>query len=152
MFCSKCGKEIRNDAKFCEFCGIKMVTENEEINNADKTGKYNIDGEGFARKSRNGLGILYWIIGGAIGMVINKSPGEYDAFVLFLWPIAAYFLYLAIKNYSSHDIETWKYSSHTKLWIFVGSLFAGLVGIIVYYFLKGKEREYITKNRVQYTK
>ncbi len=58
MFCSKCGKEIRNDAKFCEFCGIKMVTENEEINNADKTGKYNIDGEGFVRKSRKWSGYI----------------------------------------------------------------------------------------------
>lgn len=155
MFCQKCGKEIRNDAKFCEFCGIKIITENEGINKVDKTGEYHIDKEGFVRKnedglikkSRNGMGILYWAIGGGISMVINKAPSEYDAFVLILWPLAAYFLYLGIKNYSSHDIETWKYSSHTRLWIFTGSLIAGLVGIIVYYYLKGKEREYIAQKR-----
>jgi uncharacterized membrane protein len=150
MFCSKCGQENGTDAKFCISCGIEIVNKNEEINKFNKTGKYSIDEEGFVRKSRNDMGILYWAIGGVISIVLNKSQSEYDAFMLILWPIAAYFLYLAIKNYSSHDIETWKYSSHTKLWIYVGSLFAGLVGIIVYYYLKGKEREYIAKNRAQF--
>ncbi|MGN0197881.1 MAG: zinc-ribbon domain-containing protein [Candidatus Gastranaerophilaceae bacterium] len=35
MFCSKCGKEISDNSKFCQFCGTNFNTENsiEHTNN-----------------------------------------------------------------------------------------------------------------------
>jgi hypothetical protein len=147
MFCPKCGKEVEEDAKFCKHCGYEFVEEKEETKKVDEKGRY-IDEEGFVRKTRNGIGILLWVIAGIIGRISWQLPSEFDVVALCLWPVIAYLPYLGIKMYSSHDIETWKHSPHVKLWIYVGCLLAGLVGIIVYYYFKGKERKYLAKTHI----
>lgn len=139
MFCIKCGEEVGN-AEYCPNCGYELVKE--AAREVSEKGRY-IDGEGFMRKPREGLGILLWLFAGAIGRVIWALPSEYDLLGIILGLFGSYLVYLSIKMYSSHDIETWKHSNHIKLWIYVGSLLAGLVGIIAYYYLKGKERKYL---------
>ncbi len=168
MFCPKCGKEADEDARFCGYCDYEFVKEasmihgdfherengkafseqKEEAKKVDGNGRY-VDEEGFVRKSRNDVGILIWCIAGVIGRISGGFSSEFDVLVLCLWPVLAYLPYLGIKMYSSHDIETWKHSEHIKLWIYVGCLMAGLVGIIVYYYLKGKERKYLAKMHIQ---
>lgn len=142
MFCKKCGKELEETVGYCPNCGYKLVKE--EAIKVSENGRY-IDEEGFLRKPRDkGSGISAWIVASIIFAIANRLPSEYDLFAIILILIGAYSVYFAIKIYSSHDIETWKHSTHIKLWIFVGSLF-GLGGIIVYYYLKGKELKYLTK-------
>ncbi len=144
MFCPKCGKEVEKEAQYCESCGNELI--NEENRKPDEKEKFNIDTEGFVRKPRDDFGIVLWIIGGAIAFILPRTlPSDLEFLIMVFWPVSAYIGYLAIKKYSSHDIETWKYSKHTKLWIYVGCLLAGIAGIIVYYFLKGKERKYIAE-------
>jgi len=157
MYCSKCGSELKEDSNFCSSCGVtqqdQISTEGENSGVNQETlsekvgekGKY-IDEEGFIRKPRDGSGIFIWFAAGVIGKVVWALPSEYDLFALILGLFGSYFAYLGIKMYSSHDIETWKHSNHIKLWIYVGCLFVGLVGIIVYYYLKGKERKYLAKS------
>lgn len=141
MFCPKCGKEVGENTRFCRYCGHEFLKEKEEIKKVDE--------EGFVRKPRNGVGILLWIIGVILSRVSWNLPPELGILALFLWPVIAYFAYLGIKMYSSHDIETWKHTKHINLWIYVGCLLTGLVGIIIYYYLKGKERKYLAKTHIQ---
>lgn len=145
MFCEECGKEVEN-AEYCPNCGNKLVKE--EAKKVSENGRY-IDEEGFIRKPRNGFGILIWFIAGAILIVEKNLPSEYDFLAIIVWPIFSYLVYLSIKMYSSHDIETWKHSNHIKLWIYVGGLIAGIVAVIAYYYLKGKERKYLAKSHNQ---
>ena len=65
--------------------------------------------------------------------------------ILALFP--GYASYLAIEAFSSYDIGTWKHSQYVKHWIYVGSYFSIILGIIVYYFLKQKEKKYIITNQ-----
>jgi hypothetical protein len=89
------------------------------------------------------LGLILWFLAGFIGNLSLRFSilgGYYD---IIFWPILAYFAYMGIKMYSSHDIDTWKSSKHANLWIYLGCLVAGIVGIIVYYYLKRKEKNYL---------
>jgi hypothetical protein len=140
MFCQKCGREVEENAKYCPNCGYNFVQE--EAKKVSEKGRY-IDEEGFTRKTRDSFGILIWFIAGAILVVVRYLSSEYDFLTIIAWPIFSYLIYLSIKMYSSHDIETWKHSNHIKLWIYVGGLIAGLVAVIAYYYLKGKERKYL---------
>ena len=102
-----------------------------------------VDEEGFVRKPRRDLGLILWFVAGFIGNLslrFSILSGYYD---IIFWPILAYFAYMGIKMYSSHNIDTWKNSKHANLWIYLGCLVAGIVGIIVYYYLKRKERIYL---------
>lgn len=64
MFCSKCGKQNRDDANFCKFCGIKLLEVDNNISDIDKRGENNsfkktiksIDD--FIKKMTKGL--FYW--------------------------------------------------------------------------------------------
>jgi len=141
-FCPKCGKEIEKDDKFCGYCGYKLVEERGETQELIGEGRY-IDEEGFVRKPRNGVGILSWIIGAFLARGLWNLPYEYSFISIILLPVIAYLLYFGIKAFSSHDIETWRHRKNIKTWIYVGCLFAGIVGIIIYYYLKSKERAYL---------
>ena len=56
MFCSYCGKEIRNDAVFCPVCGKKLTpvamrpaaqaNEQARVNAADRQGRTQVDQQG----------------------------------------------------------------------------------------------------------
>jgi uncharacterized membrane protein len=140
MFCQKCGREVEENAKYCPNCGYNFVQE--EPKKVSENGRY-IDEEGFTRKTRDGVGILIWVTAGVIGRITWSLPSEYDLLGLILGLVCSTLVYFAIKMYSSHDIETWKHDTHIKLWIFVGCLVFGFVGIIAYYYLKGKERKYL---------
>lgn len=37
MYCPNCGKEIEEDAKFCGYCGYKIIKEKEEVPISEKT-------------------------------------------------------------------------------------------------------------------
>jgi outer membrane protein assembly factor BamB len=111
-----------------------------------------IDDEGFVRKSRNDLGLLFLASLTFIIYILEKFPGELHIFFLFL---LTYLAYLAIKYYSSHDIEKWQHSRHVRFWIctscFISLFFLPyytmvLVGILVYYFFKRKERKYLVEH------
>lgn len=161
MFCPKCGKKADKDARFCGYCDYEFVNETSMIHgdsHEHENGKAfseqkeeinKVDEEGFVRKLRDSVGILLWFIGGPISRISWELSSEFDVLVLCLWPVLAFLPYFGIKMYSSHDIETWKHSEHIKLWIYVGCLISGLVGIIVYYYLKGKERKYLAKTHIQ---
>ena len=34
MYCNKCGKELNDNAQFCEHCGTKVIKENNTETNA----------------------------------------------------------------------------------------------------------------------
>ena len=56
-FCSNCGNEIENDAKFCSFCGAQQ--------NSEKENPADIPIEDFAEKKPSGqlnVGMLVWSI------------------------------------------------------------------------------------------
>ncbi len=144
MFCQKCGKEVEENAKYCPNCGYNFVKEEEK--KVSGKGRY-IDEDGFTRKTRDGFGILIWFAAGVIGRITWSLPSEYDLLALLLGLVGSSLAYFAIKMYSSHDIETWRHSTHIKLWIFAGCLVFGFVGIIAYYYLKGKERKYLATIR-----
>jgi Ca2+/Na+ antiporter len=71
-----------------------------------------VDEEGFVRKPRNDFGFLFLVIGIFFIYMLDNFQSELDILILFL---LAYFNYLAIKYYSSHDIGTWKYSKHVSV-------------------------------------
>ena len=54
MFCSKCGKEIKDEAAFCPYCGAKTTEEatKEKATNENEAGKAaeNAENEDFAAK------------------------------------------------------------------------------------------------------
>lgn len=153
MYCPKCGKEVKDDSKFCEYCGTEILKEREEPQKFDLKEGY-VDDEGFIRKQRKIMGLVLWVIGGIFSRVLWNLPdeSEYSVLTLLLWPVLGYAAFLGIKYYSSHDIETWKHSEHVKLWIYLGCLVAGLVGIIIYYYSKGKEQKYLANARIQFTR
>jgi len=109
------------------------------------SGKY-VDSYGFIRKRRNNLGVLLWIGVAVLNMGIRFIPDDFGILALFLWPISAYIMLVGIQMESSHDIEAWKGTSHVKAWIFLGNLFAGLLGLITYEILKKRERSYLKKH------
>lgn len=104
-----------------------------------------VDAYGFIRKSRNNLGFLLWIGVAAVNMGIRYMPDDLSILALLSWPILAYLMLAGIQMGSSHDIETWKGTPHVKAWIFLGNLFAGLLGLIIYEYLKKRERSYLKK-------
>lgn len=169
MFCPKCRKEVDEDARFCIYCNYEFVKEapmisgeshkqenskafsqqKEEAKKVDEYGTY-VDEEGFVRKPSNVIGIFLFFVALVINGISWRLSSEFDVIVLCLWPVLAYLNYYGIiKMYSSHDIETWKHGEHIKFWIYVGFLISVLVGIIVYYYLKGKERKYLAKTHIQ---
>lgn len=97
------------------------------------------------RKNSNGLGVLLWLGVAVANIGMRFLPSDLDILVLVSWPISAYLLLVAIQMGSSHDIETWKGTPHVKLWIFLGNMIAGLLGLIVYDLLKRREKSYLKK-------
>lgn len=97
------------------------------------------------RKNSNGLGFLLWLGVAAANIAMRYASSDFDILVLISWPISAYLLLVAIQMGSSHDIETWKGTPYVKLWIFLGNMIAGLLGLIVYDLLKRREKSYLKK-------
>ncbi len=149
MLCPNCKKDIADGSKFCGHCGFGLI-ENKEKSSNDKE-EQQFDEKGLVVKQRNGLGILSFFLGGFLYNIVNKLPDEYTNqygfVILILWVVGAYFIYYGIKAYSSHDIDTWKHRKYIKTWIYAGCLLAGIVGIIAYYFFKGREEKYVLKQR-----
>ncbi len=100
------------------------------------------------RKSSSGLGFLLWMGVVAVNLVMRLLPSDFDILILVSWPISAYLLLVAIQMGSSHDINTWKGTPYVKLWIFLGNMIAGLLGLIVYDLLKRHERGYLKKTHI----
>jgi hypothetical protein len=109
-------------------------------------GRY-VDAEGFVRKERNNMAVMLWIGVVIANLGLRFMPSYLDILALLLWPISAYLLLVAIQIGSSHDIDTWKGTPYVKLWIFLSSLVAGLLGLIAYEILKRRERSYLKKGR-----
>jgi hypothetical protein len=122
-----------------------LGTEAGSSNAGERVSERYVDAEGFVRKGRNNLGILLWLGVAAANVAMRHAPSDFDILVLVSWPISAYLLLVAIQMGSSHDIETWKGTSHVKLWIFLGNIIAGLLGLIVYDLLKRREKSYLKK-------
>lgn len=100
-----------------------------------------IDNKGLTRKKREYIGFIAALF--AAGIIYRISlPTESFILAMVLAPVQAFCIYEAIKAISSHDITTWKHSRHVKLYIFIGCLFGGIGGVIVYYYLKYKEEKY----------
>lgn len=117
-----------------------------EISNAEKkSSERYLDSYGFVRKRRNNLGVLLWIGVAVANIGIRSIPDDLGILALLSWPISAYLMLVGIQMESSHDIETWKGTSHIKAWIFLGNLFAGLLGLIAYELLKKRERTYLKR-------
>jgi hypothetical protein len=119
--------------------------EAETSNIEERASERYVDTEGFVRKSRSNLGILLWLGVAAANITMRYASSDFDILVLISWPISAYLLLVAIQMGSSHDIETWKGTQHVKLWIFLGNMIAGLLGLIVYDLLKRREKNYLKK-------
>ncbi len=100
------------------------------------------------RKSSSGLGFLLWMGVVAANIIMRFLPSDFYILILVSWPISAYLLLVAIQMGSSHDINTWKGTPYVKLWIFLGNMIAGLLGLIVYDLLKRHERSYLKKTHV----
>jgi hypothetical protein len=119
--------------------------EAETSNIEERASERYVDTEGFVRKSRSNLGILLWLGVAAANITMRYASSDFDVLVLMSWPISAYLLLVAIQMGSSHDIETWRGTPHVKLWIFLGNMIAGLLGLIVYDLLKRREKSYLKK-------
>lgn len=103
-----------------------------------------IDNKGLTRKKREYIGfIAAWFAAG----IVYSIPTESFILLIVVAPVQAFCIYEAIKAISSHDITTWKHSRHVKLYIFIGCLFGGIGGVIVYYYLKHKEGKYKELNK-----
>ncbi|HPW72602.1 MAG: hypothetical protein IPI63_10680 [Methanothrix sp.] len=103
------------------------------------------DGLGFIRKKRNNMGIVLWIAVGIGNLLLGFSPSKYYILEVLSWPVSAYLLLIAIQMASSHDINTWRGTPWIKLWIFLGNLISGLIGLIIYALLKWREKNYLKK-------
>jgi tetratricopeptide (TPR) repeat protein len=119
--------------------------ETEISNTENKVSERYVDSYGFVRKRRNNLGILLWIGVEVANEGMRSIPNNLGILALLSWPISAYLMLIAIQMESSHDIETWKGTSNVKVWVFLGNLFAGLLGLIIYEFLKKREKSYLKK-------
>ena len=95
-----------------------------------------IDNKGLTRKKREYIGFIAALLAGGI---VYRIPTESSILSVVLVIVLAFCAYEAIKAISSHDITIWKHSRHVKLYIFIGCLFGGIGGVIVYYYLKHKE-------------
>lgn len=103
------------------------------------------DGLGFIRKKRNNMGIVLWIAVFIGNLLFRFSPSDYYILAVLSWPVSAYLLLVAIQMASSHDINTWRGTPWIKLWIFLGNLIGGLIGLIIYELLKWREKNYLKK-------
>lgn len=97
------------------------------------------DNKGLTRKKREYIGFIAALLA---GVIIYSIPTESFVLSIVLILVQVFCVYEAIKAISSHDITTWKHSRHVKLCIFIGCLFGGIGGAIVYYYLKHKEEKY----------
>lgn len=112
--------------------------------NAEKKASENyVDSYGFVRKKSDGMGFALWVGVVIANFGIRSLPGDLSIIALLAWPISAYLLLTAIQMGSTHDINTWKGTPYVKLWIFLGSMIAGLLGLIVYSILKWREKAYL---------
>lgn len=93
------------------------------------------------RKERNLLGIFLIPIGGFIGICFDYFQSDFISIGIVPF-IYAFCIYNAIKSISSHNIDTWKHSKNVKLWLGIGCYFGGIIGVIMYYYLKRKEKIY----------
>lgn len=67
MYCSNCGKEIKDDAKFCPFCGNKTNDKYmENINNVDIENNINESKSKENKKSNPLFGVLIGVAGAAL--------------------------------------------------------------------------------------
>lgn len=109
----------------------------------EKAAERYVDEDGFVRKERNNLGIVIWIAVVLANIGMQFLPEDFAILALLSWPLSAYLLLIGIQMGSSHDINTWKGTSHVKLWIFIANMIAGLLGLIVYDLLKRREKGYL---------
>ena len=119
--------------------------ESDASNSSVKPGGKYIDAEGFVRKERGNMAIMLWIGVVIANFGLRFIPSDLYILILLVWPISAYLLLTAIQMGSSYDIDTWKGTPYVKLWIFLSSMIAGLLGLIVYEILKWREKGYLKR-------
>jgi hypothetical protein len=120
-----------------------------DASNAEKKASENyVDADGFVRKKSKGLGFALWFGVGIASFGIRSLPDDLNIIALLTLPILAYLLLTAIQMGSTHDISTWKGTPYVKFWIFLGSMVAGLLGLIVYFILKRREQAYLRRTHI----
>lgn len=100
-----------------------------------------LDENGFTRKQRQWFGLFCMFCYGALGTTIRPS----NSIIANLIPVlvAAALFCKGILMLSSHDVRTWKAQQLSELYIYAGCIFMALPGILVYYFLKARERRFL---------
>lgn len=68
MKCPNCGKEIANDSQFCEYCGVKIVSTNDESNNSHRNPNY--ERKCFNKKDNVKKINIAWFIVALLSLVI----------------------------------------------------------------------------------
>ena len=71
MYCKGCGKEVADDSKYCQHCGIKLV------NNADATNKCSLLLSALAKvklSNKAKTTLSYYMIWFVINMMCCKLP------------------------------------------------------------------------------
>jgi len=114
-------------------------------NSVKESAESYLDDDGFMRKKSNNMGLLLWLGVIVANLEIDRLPDDLALLALLSWPISAYLVLIAIQMVSTHDINTWRGTPHVKLWIFLGSMIAGLLGVIAYFLLKRREKGYLKK-------
>lgn len=103
------------------------------------------------RKKRSLFGFVYLLAVPSSNFYIDYYvPGSSLIYLIIICILAlfpGYACYLAIEAFSSYDIGTWKHSKHVKHLIYAGCYFSIILGIILYYYLKQKEKRYMITNQ-----
>lgn len=178
MFCSKCGKEITDDSKFCCSCGstveikekqdtINDTRQKEEQDTKEKSSIINNNQTDLnpplktKHDIKRGYGclVLLFFYGYSISLYSKKNPfiGEiYSIIIIFLGLLVIYPIYfwfrnfLIIKNFWNGHIGSSSLLSGIITYILVGSLVGGSIGFIGSY-EKRKEINQFTKDSVKQT-
>lgn len=117
MFCTKCGKENKDDAKFCEYCNQPLVSSQNKTNTEPKTvsgtntlGVCPNCGEnmspsqsmcfncGYKKESTTNIPMLLAIIGGALGILVGMFAMIYFLNNVYIYDYWGY--YYSYSNYS----------------------------------------------------
>ena len=91
MFCSKCGKEIEKDTKFCSSCGAKVEEKKETKKEVVKEEKVEVKTE--EKPRGNGLGIAGMIIG-----IVSLILSWLLTLIIFIIPVVGLILSICSKG------------------------------------------------------
>lgn len=101
-------------------------------------------GDGFVRKPRQWYWffVMLFLYGTFENTIKQTEIGLLDLITLLM---AAGFFYEAINMVSSHVIGTWKHRKHIQLYIYIGCIFLAVPGILMYYYFKHKEKNFLKR-------